>query len=173
MGVMGYIHQIEEPGDDFEIYNGPDATIQWVDAPDDVSLYWTLEWSPAEETMVWVKRDAPPTDPELARKIAYGEVGEQLDMLYHELQETGTLSASGPWATHIATVKSTMDPVPPREEDLTPEEMIAMEAVMEPDVSGQPKLSSEEMPCWVRYTGWHGYNDADIGTENQKAGGNE
>jgi hypothetical protein len=170
MSQMGYIHQIEEPGDDFEIYNGPDATIQWVDAPDDVTLYWTLEWSPAQNTMVWCERDAPPTDPTLARSIAYGEVGEQLDMLFHELQDTGSISASGPWATHIATVKATLDPPPERDEDMTPEEMMALESVMEPSVNSQPKLSNETQPCWVRYTGWHGYSNPDIGTANDLHG---
>jgi len=29
-----------------------------------------------------------------------------LDMLYKEILANGTISASGPWATHIATVKS-------------------------------------------------------------------
>ena len=42
----------------------------------------------------------------VARTIAYTEIGNQLDMLYKELQVTGTISNSGPWATHIASVKA-------------------------------------------------------------------
>ena len=44
VGAAGYVMQIEDPGDDFEIYNGPDATFQWVDAPDNITLIWTLEY---------------------------------------------------------------------------------------------------------------------------------
>ena len=42
----------------------------------------------------------------VARTIAYTEIGNQLDMLYKELKATGTISNSGPWATHIASVKA-------------------------------------------------------------------
>ena len=156
MDIQGTIGQIEEPGDDFEIYNGDDATIQWVDAPDDVQLDWTLEWSPAQETMVWVERDTPFTDPEIARKIAYGDVGDQLDMIYKEIAAEGSISASGPWASHIAGVKSTFAAVPARDEAVTEEEQMALEAVTEPSADKDAKLSSIEMPCWKRYSGWHG-----------------
>lgn len=157
MGIFGYIHQIEEPGDDFEIYNGPDASIQWVDAPDEVTLSWTLEWSPSQQKMIWVEREQAFTDGTMARKIAYGEVGEQLDMLYHEVMENGTISADGPWAQHVATVKATYEKPPEAPEPLTPEEQLALMEVTEPSVDQPPKVSSEETPCWVRYDGWAGY----------------
>ena len=44
----------------------------------------------------------------VARTIAYGSVGDQLDLLYKEIQTTGTISATGTWAQHIANVKQTI-----------------------------------------------------------------
>ncbi len=155
--MFGTIGQIAEPGEDFEIYNGPDATIQWVDAPDDVQLDWTLEWSPAQEVMIWVERDQPHTDPEIARKIAYGEVGDQLDMIYKEVKANGSISATGPWASHIDNVKATYDAPVARDVPLTNEEQIAIDSVTEPSADNIAKVSSEEMPCWKRFPGWHGY----------------
>ena len=35
----------------------------------------------------------------------YPEVGEQLDMLFHELETTGSLSISGSWFNTIKAVK--------------------------------------------------------------------
>ena len=157
MGQFGYVQQIVDPGEDFEIYNGPDATIQWVDAPDEIQLDWTLEWSPLQQKMIWVERPAPYTDPMMARKIAYGEVGDQLDMIYKEVLANGSISADGPWASHIAAVKSSYDKPAAAPEPLTPEEQMALAEVVEPSVDQPAKMSSEEMPCWVRYECWHGY----------------
>ena len=100
----GYVMQIEEPEDQFEIYNGPDATFQWVDAPDNVSLFWTLEYSPSQQKMVFVERDQPHPNREMQRRVAYGDVGAQLDMLYHDIV-AGKLDTTGTWATHIKAVK--------------------------------------------------------------------
>lgn len=158
VGYQGYVMQIEEPGQDFEIYNGPDATFQWVDAPDNVTLQWTLEYSPSQGKSIWVEREAPPTDPGIARKVAYGEVGDQLDMIYHELMETGTLSKNGMWASHITTVKSTLEAPVASPERLSAEEEMALQAVREPSVNDQVKLGSPEVPAWKNCPGWHGYN---------------
>ena len=156
MGSTGYIQQIVDPGEDFEIYNGPDATIQWVDAPDNVSLDWTLEYSPTQETMVWVERDAPYTDREVARKIAYGEVGAQLGMIYDELKEAGTLSMDGLWASHITAVKESIEKPTARPELQTLEEIMALNEVLEPSADAPAKMSTAELPCWKRYSGWWG-----------------
>ena len=159
VGYQGYVMQIEEPGQDFEIYNGPDATFQWVDAPDNVTLDWTLEYSPEQEKSIWVQRDAPPMDPGLARKVAYGEIGDQLDMIYHELKTTGTLSASGDWASHISMVKSSLPAPVATPEPLTMEEQMALDAVREPSASQAVKLGSPENPAWKKAPGWWGYNN--------------
>jgi hypothetical protein len=42
----------------------------------------------------------------IARTLEYKDLGYQLDMLYHELRTTGTISNTGPWATHITNVKT-------------------------------------------------------------------
>lgn len=154
LGYQGYIHQIEEPGDEFPVYDGPDAKFVWVDAPDEVTLDWTMEYSPSQGKSVWVERDAPLADNGIARKVAYGTVEEQLDMLYHELQDTGTISSSGPWASHITLVKNTI-PAPDSDiEEMSPEEQMALMAVMEPSADAQPKLGTEDDPPWLHYEGW-------------------
>jgi len=155
VGIQGYVMQIEEPGDDFEIYNGPGATFQWVDAPDGITLFWTLEYSPAQGQMIWVERDGPPEDREMQRKVAYGTVEEQLDLLYHDIED-GNLS-NGAWINHIRAVKEAIPAPDPKPEELTPEEELALNVIREPDVDSRVKLSAEDMPAWVRYPGWHGF----------------
>lgn len=155
IAYQGWVQQIVDPGEDYEIYNGPDATIQWVDAPDEITLDWTLEWSPSKQTMVWVERDAPYTNNGVARSVAYGQVGEQLDMLFHELRTTGSISQDGDWFQHINNVKSII-PKPERLVPMTMEEMMAIAAVEEPDPEKSNKPSTSEMPAWKRYSGWWG-----------------
>jgi hypothetical protein len=153
IGYQGWVQDIRNPGEEFEIYNGPDAKMQWINAPDEITLDWTLEWSPQNQKMIWVERDGPYTQDSEARRVAYGEVGEQLDMLYHEIQESGTISASGPWASHIATVK-TMIPSPPAPILITEEEAMVRRNTMEPGNDSPVNSSTEDMPCWKRYEGW-------------------
>lgn len=155
IAYQGWVQQIVDPGEDYEIYNGPDATIQWVDAPDEITLDWTLEWSPARQTMVWIERDAPYTNNGVARSVAYGQVGEQLDMLFHELRTTGTISQDGDWFQHINNVK-TIIPKPEPMVPMTMEEMMALAAVEEPDAEKANKPSTAEMPAWKRFPGWWG-----------------
>lgn len=152
---QGYVMQIEEPGDDFEIYEGPDAAFVWVDAPDDITLQWTLEHSPAQGKMVWVDRENPPVDKEMQRKVAYGEVGAQLDMLYHDIQD-GNLE-NGSWVNHISAVKATFEAPDSVDDELSPEEELALEAVREPSVDKKMKMSDDAKPSWIDYPGWKGY----------------
>lgn len=154
---QGWVQQIVEPGLDYEIYEGPDATIAWVDAPDEITLDWTLEWSPSQGKMIWVERDQPFTDLAVARKVAYGDVGAQLDMLYHELKTTGTITPDGDWFTHIATVKSVIPKPPPPEAPYTMEELLAKALTEEPAPDKKNMPSTMEMPAWKRYPGWKGY----------------
>jgi hypothetical protein len=154
---QGWVQQIVEPGLDYEIYEGPDATVVWVDAPDEITLDWTLEWSPSQGKMIWIERDAPFTDLSVARKVAYGDVGAQLDMLYHELETTGNISAEGDWYNHIQTVKSVIPKPPPPEIPLTMEEMLAKSLTEEPSKTKRNQPATLEMPAWKRYPGWKGY----------------
>jgi len=156
IGYQGWVQQIRDPGEEHEIYNGPDASIQWVDAPDEITLDWTLEWSPAQQTMVWIERDGPFTNNGVARAVAYGQIGAQLDMLYHELRETGTISQDGDWYQHITNVKS-MIPRPTPVVPKTLEEIYAEAATTEPGEDKEPRPSTVELPAWKRYPGWHGF----------------
>lgn len=153
IGYQGWVQDIREPGEEFEIYNGPDASIQWVDAPDEITLDWTLEWSPQQQQMIWVERDGPYTQDSEARRVAYGEVGEQLDMIFHEIQESGSISASGPWASHISTVKS-MIPAPAAPELITEEEAMVRRNTTEPSEDKPCNSSTSDLPAWKRYNGW-------------------
>lgn len=157
LGYQGFIHQIEDPGDEFPIYNGPDAKFQWVNAPDEVTLDWTMEFSPSQNKSIWVERERPAADKEVARKVAYGTIEAQLDMIYHELQDTGTLSPTGPWASHITLVKNTLDAPDEQVEAMSPEEQMALMAVMEPSASELPKISTEDDPPWLHSDDWPGY----------------
>lgn len=154
---QGWVQQIVEPGLEYEIYEGPDATIVWVDAPDEITLDWTLEYSPSQGKMIWIEREGGFTDLSIARKVAYGEVGAQLDMLYHELKDSGTISTEGDWYQHINTVKSVIPKPPPPEAPISMEELLARAATEEPGVDKKNVPSTLEMPAWKRYPGWKGY----------------
>ena len=99
MSREGYIHEIVDPGQDYEIYNGPDDQCNGCRCPR-ITEDWTLEWSPSRGEMIWVERDRAYTDPMMARKVAYGDVGDQLDMMYKDALDDGAR-----WRDHIAAVK--------------------------------------------------------------------
>lgn len=157
MSIQGYVHQIVDPGEEFDIYSGPDATIQWVDAPDDVTLEWTLEWSPKAGQMVWVKRDRVYTDPEVARKVAYGDVGAQLDMMYKDMLDGGSR-----WKDHIAAVKASIPKPPERQTPMTYEELLEFAENEEPGTDKPVGISTADCPAWKRYPGWAGYQTPPI-----------
>lgn len=150
--IPGYVSQIVDPGEDFEIYEGPDAAFVWVDAPDDITVDWTLEYSPSAGTMVWVKRTKAYTDPEVARKVAYGDIGAQLDMQYKDSLDGGTR-----WVDHIAAVKASIPKPTPRPTPMTLEELNVFAETEEPGVDKPLGLSTPELPAWTRYPGWKNY----------------
>jgi len=157
VGYQGWVSQIREPGEEGPIYEGPGAVSVWVDAPDDITMDWTLEWSPGQQRMIWVERDGPFTDNSVARKVAYGREGEQLGMIFDAIKEHGVLDANSEWFQHQLMVKS-MIPKPTGDKFLmTNEEYIRDQAFSEPNASKNPVPSTVEMPCWVRYPGWKGY----------------
>ena len=41
----------------------------------------------------------------IARRIGYGELGNQLDMLYKELKSKGSITTDGEWFAHVKKVK--------------------------------------------------------------------
>ena len=114
MALKGLVHPAEpgricdivEAGNEFEVHED----FSWIDLPDGTTTADKYD----QETGTVTKFDitALPGFAEnayrVARTIAYTEIGNQLDMLYKELKATGTISNSGPWATHIASVKATI-----------------------------------------------------------------
>lgn len=157
VSYQGFVSEIRDPGEDYDIYEGPDATIAWVDAPDNIQLDWTLEWSPSKKVMVWVERDGPFTNNEVARKVAYGEIGAQLGMIFDDIKENGTLDQNSAWFQHIVNVKTMIDkPIP--EEPMSGEEFLRLGIDDEPDENKPCQPSTAELQSWKRYPGWKGYN---------------
>jgi hypothetical protein len=100
----GRVCDVVDVGNEFEVAD----TFSWIECPDDT----VSSHSYNETTGTFTAFDilSMPGFAEnaykVARTIAYTEIGNQLDMLYKELQATGTISRDGPWATHIASVKA-------------------------------------------------------------------
>lgn len=161
IGYQGWVSEIRDPGEEYEIYEGPDATIAWVDAPDEIQLDWTLEWSPSQQKMIWVQREEAYTDLSIARRVAYGPIESQLDLIFHDIETHGKLDTNGDWYNHITNVKQMIDPPSTQPQidpmSLTPEHLQAIAATTEPDASKPNMPSTPELPAWRRYPGWKGY----------------
>tara|TARA_B100000131_G_scaffold292906_1_gene307788 strand:+ start:240 stop:668 length:429 start_codon:yes stop_codon:yes gene_type:complete len=97
--TSGALSDICDEADKFEIYEGADAELKWLEVPDDT----TYEHAMINGVVVHrsdnedLRQDAG-----VERIIAYGDVGEQLDMMYRD-QVNGTTE----WKDHVANVKST------------------------------------------------------------------
>ena len=156
VSIDGRAMQIVDPGQEFEVYNGPDAKFVWVDVDNDnITLDWTLEYSPAQSTMVWIERDGSYTDPGMARQVAYGEIGQQLDMLYRDIAAGRSLDAAdAEWYQHIKNIKSTYVKPVAASTPLTPTEIKSYSETEEPAADKMPKMSYPELPAWKRYSGW-------------------
>ena len=158
VSYQGTVGKIVNPGEEGPIYEGPDATIAWVDAPDQVQLDWTLEWSPSQEIMVWVERDGPPSDNGVARRVAYGELGAQLGMIFDDIKANGKLDQTSDWYQHQVLVKSMIPKPTPIPYYETLEDMVAEQMNREPAADKSPVHSTAELQSWKRYPGWSGYD---------------
>jgi hypothetical protein len=107
-----------------------------------------------------VKRVEEFTDPATARTVAYGQIGEQLDMLYKDLAAGRSLTADDAlWFNHIKNVKenttspsSVQEPMDP---SMTEEEVADfMSDDQEPATTRPCKISPADTPCWERYSNW-------------------
>jgi len=100
----GRVCDVVDLGNEFEVAD----SFRWIDCPDDTSTSHTYNESSGEfiEFDVLTQPGFAENAYKVARAVAYTGIGDQLDMLYKEILANGTISASGPWATHIATVKS-------------------------------------------------------------------
>ena len=103
----GFIEQIVEPGEEFEIYTGSDAKTKWVQCDNDSV---TEDWIMKNGAFVERTRHTSYT---VQRQVAYGPIGDQLDMLYKD-QVNGTTT----FRDHVAAVKAA-NPAPADEPDNT------------------------------------------------------
>lgn len=84
----------------------------WVDCPDNVETAWPYD----EKTGEFIDphehhRDefGNPIEPfYMQRMRAYPPMGDQLDMLFKEIRDTGTISPDGAWFKSIQVVKETI-----------------------------------------------------------------
>lgn len=99
----GRICEVVDPGMEFEVH----SNFQWVDVPDDTTIADTyLEDGTIQKFDPISVPGFAENGYRVARSIAYKSIGDQLDMLFKEIQATGTISNTGAWANHIASVKS-------------------------------------------------------------------
>jgi|TARA_B100000902_G_scaffold380976_1_gene416933 hypothetical protein len=125
--VDGFITDIVESGEEFEIYTGPGASMKWMDIPDDATNLWKLELGE------WIP-DFEAHDPEMLRVVAYGDPGQQLAMIYNDIKN-GTLTEEGEFFKHVKNVKDTLPPVQYDENGNS----------VNPD---EPFPHDESMPAW-------------------------
>lgn len=103
----GRICDVVGLGKKFDVH--PD--FEWIRVEnDEVTREWTYSFVDGVFTV------SPPdllADPvfqtegyKIARVIAYKDVGEQLDMLFREVRDNGTISATGEWFQHVESVKA-------------------------------------------------------------------
>ena len=99
----GRVCDVVDIGNEFEVAD----TFTWVDCPDDIISSHTYDATTGTFTAFDILSMPGFTENayKIARSIAYTDIGNQLDMLYKELQATGTISNVGPWSTHITAVK--------------------------------------------------------------------
>ena len=93
----GFITDIVDVGDEFEVYQGDDAQVRWVICDDDnVTNLWVLyngEFFNSEDRLE--------RNQQMKRKVEYGQVEDQLDMMYWD-QVNGTTK----WRDSITAVKN-------------------------------------------------------------------
>ena len=117
----GSIMEIVDPGQEYEIYDGEGASLKWVlSSDDDVNLNWIMR------NGAFVERDAPPVSYTMRRRVAYGDIGEQLDMQYRD-----AVNGTTEWKDHVAAVKAA---------NAAPSE--------QPDYNGVTPDGTIENPAW-------------------------
>lgn len=96
--VTGTLTDICEDADKFEIYEGPDAEMKWVPIPDDCTYeHCMINGVVVHRSNTEDLREEAIVD----RVLAYGPMGDQLDMQYQDALDGGTR-----WKDHIANVKA-------------------------------------------------------------------
>ncbi len=100
----GRVCDVVASGSEFEV----SSDFIWIDCPDDTTSQHTYNLSTNEFKAfdILIMPGFAENAYIVARGIGYTSVGNQLDMLYKELQATGTISVEGPWANHITAIKT-------------------------------------------------------------------
>ena len=95
----GNLTDICNEADKFEVYQGADAEFKWCEVPDDTTYdhYMVNGVVIQREENEDLREDA-----EVARRLAYGDVGEQLDMIYRD-----NVNGTTEWKDHVANIKAT------------------------------------------------------------------
>jgi len=115
------VTQVVEQGEEFEVHK----TLYWVGCPDDCDTYYLYD--PEELTFEdphAASKDefGNPVEPfVMQRARAYPGGGDQMDMLWKEIRDTGTISADGEWFQSILAVKEGI----PKPADYDPADPIA------------------------------------------------
>ena len=93
----GFITDVVEPGDEFEVYQGDDSPLRWVTCDDDaVTNIWVLYNGEFFPTTDRLERNQ-----QMKRKVEYGSIEDQMDMMYWD-QVNGTTT----WKDHVTSVKN-------------------------------------------------------------------
>jgi len=99
----GRICEIREEGKLFDV--NPDG-FKWISLIDDSIGTTTHRFDVDKNMFVEFQKDSSvKMRLNVARAIEYGTIGDQLDMIWKELNETGTLSKNGEWFNHVKRVK--------------------------------------------------------------------
>ena len=95
----GFITDVVEPGEEFEVYQGDDSPLRWITCDDDnVTNMWVLYNGEFFDSADRLERNQ-----QMKRKVEYGQIEEQLDMMYWD-QVNGTTT----WKDHVTAVKSSI-----------------------------------------------------------------
>ena len=93
------LHAIAETdADRFEVHED----FQWIQCPDDVA---NRDWVYDEENNSWEEPVRPKTEYNVARRVHYGEIGAQLDRMYHA-QMAGAEDPLAEWAAEQQKIKA-------------------------------------------------------------------
>lgn len=140
----GFITDIVEAGEEFEVYTGPGSGLRWMDIPDDATIDWKLElgeWIPDFEFH----------DPEMLRVVAYGDPGEQLSMLYKDIDAGlfGDVAKEGKFYQHVKNVKDNQPAVQYEDVEVTDEMTGETSIVRQKVLPNEPFPHDEDMPAWL------------------------
>lgn len=124
--------QVVNIGEEFEVHN----KLYWVDCPDDADTFYLYD--PEELTFEdphAASKDefGNPVEPfNMQRMRAYPPAGDQMDMLWKEIKETGSISVDGAWFKSIQAVKDGI----PKPTDYDPADPIASTTTKWVDANG-------------------------------------